>query len=97
MSHNEFRIDDVMPESALLLDDVAVFSGGDWLCATQAACTHRGGLLTTATSIRIDSDVSVAWRAVRCCTGAVLRGRRAIRSRRIRHIEGDTARIEDGQ
>ena len=42
---NEFQVSAVLPGSAALIGDVAVFNVGGNFCATQARCTHRGGQL----------------------------------------------------
>ena len=70
----EFRVAGVPPGGALLVGTVAVFSVAGRLCATQAACTHRGGPLNEG---GLDgSTVTCPWHGSQfdVCTGAVVRG-----------------------
>jgi 3-phenylpropionate/trans-cinnamate dioxygenase ferredoxin component len=96
-NENEFLVSDVPPGSALLVGNVAVFNVAGGFCATQAACTHRGGPLnegaidgTTVTCPLHGSQFDV-------CTGAVLRGpaKEPVRTYRV-IVEGDIGRVEAG-
>jgi len=92
---NEFRVGDVLPGSALLVGDVAVFNVGGHFCATQNVCTHRQGPLsqgqldgTTVTCPKHGAQFNV-------CTGAVLRGpaTEPLNTYRV-VVEGEIGRVE---
>ena len=71
---SQFQITEVAPGSALLVAGVAVFNVAGGFCATQAACTHRGGPLIEG---QLDgSTVTCPWHRSQfnVCPGAVLRG-----------------------
>jgi 3-phenylpropionate/trans-cinnamate dioxygenase ferredoxin component len=94
----EFRMDEVPPGSALLVDAVAVFNVAGSLCATQAKCTHRGGPLNEGT---LDgSTVTCPWHGSQfnVCTGAVQRGpaREPLKTYRVT-LEGDIGRLDAGE
>ena len=70
----EFQLARVPPGSALLVGTAAVFNVAGRLCASQAACTHKGGPLNEGT---LDgSTVTCPWHGSRfdVCCGAVVRG-----------------------
>ena len=91
---NEFRISEVLPGTALLVGDVAVFSVKGGFCATQAKCTHRQGLLNKAHR-RLDGDLPVARRAIQRRTGAVLRGpaKDPLKTYRVT-VDGEVGRVD---
>jgi nitrite reductase/ring-hydroxylating ferredoxin subunit len=70
----QFRINDVLPGSSLLVGDVAVFNVDGHFCATQAECTHRQGPLSQG--VLNGSTVTCPWHGAQfnACTGAVLKG-----------------------
>jgi len=44
LKHNQFRVNEVPPGSALLVGDAAVFNVAGHFCATQAKCNHKQGV-----------------------------------------------------
>ena len=94
---NEFQVSDVPPGKGALLGDVVVFNVGGNFCATQAACTHRGGPLgqgklegSTVTCPLHGSQFNV-------CSGDVLRGPAIdpLMAYRV-VVDGDVGRVETG-
>lgn len=95
LTENQFLINEVLPGSALLVGNVAVFNVADSFCATQAKCTHKQGPLSEG---KLDgSKVTCPWHASQfnVCTGAVLRGPAADPLKTYRVIvEGKIGRVE---
>ena len=92
----EFRLADVPPGGALLVGTVAVFNVGGRLCATQAACTHRGGPLNEGPLA--GSTVTCPWHGSQfdVCSGAVVRGPASepLKTYRV-DVQGDIGRIHE--
>jgi uncharacterized protein YbjT (DUF2867 family)/nitrite reductase/ring-hydroxylating ferredoxin subunit len=95
LKSNEFRVSELPPGSALLVDEAAVFNIGGSLCATQAKCTHRQGPLSegkldgsTVTCPKHGSQFNV-------CTGEVLRGpaKDPLKTYEV-IVDGDIGRVE---
>jgi len=92
---SQFQIAEVPLGSALLVAGVAVFNVAGGFCATQAACTHRGGPLIEG---QLDgSTVTCPWHGSQfnVCTGAVLRGpaTEPIKTYRV-IVEGEIGNVE---
>jgi nitrite reductase/ring-hydroxylating ferredoxin subunit len=92
----EFRLAGAPPGGALLVGTVAVFSVAGRLCATQAACTHRGGPLNEG---GLDgSTVTCPWHGSQfdVCTGAVVRGpaREPLKTYRV-EVQGDIGQVHE--
>ena len=96
LTENQFRINEVLPGSALLVGNVAVFNVAGSFCATQAKCTHKQGPLSEG---KLDgSTVTCPWHGSQfnVCTGAVLRGPAADPLKTYRVIvEGEIGRVEN--
>lgn len=71
---NEFRVSDVPPGSVVQVGDAAVFNVGGNFCATQAKCTHRGGLLSPGKFDGSTVTCPLHGSQFNVCSGAVLRG-----------------------
>ena len=95
LTEKQFRINEVLPGSALLVGNVAVFNVAGSFCATQAKCTHKQGPLSEG---KLDgSTVTCPWHdsQFNVCTGAVLRGPAADPLKTYRVIvEGEIGRVE---
>lgn len=95
LKDKQFRTDAVLPGSALLVGDAAVFNVAGSFCATQAKCTHRGGPLNEGKLG--GSTVTCPWHGTQfnVCTGAVLRGpaTEPIKTYRV-IVEGEIGRVE---
>ena len=94
MQDNEFKISDVPPGSARLVQNVAVFNIGGVFYATQNECTHKRGPLSEG---ELDgSTVTCPYHGAQfdVCTGKVLRGPAAqpLKTYRV-IIEGDIGRV----
>src|SRR5262245_44602282 len=92
----KFRVADVPPGGALLVGAVAVFRVAGRLCATQAACTHKGGPRNEGT---LDgSTVTCPWHGSQfdVCTGAVVRGpaREPVKTYRV-DVQGDIGQVHE--
>jgi nitrite reductase/ring-hydroxylating ferredoxin subunit len=92
----EFQLAGVPPGGALLVGTVAVFSVAGRLCATQAACTHKGGPLNEG---KLDgSKVICPWHGSQfeVCTGAVVRGpaTEPLATYRV-DVQGDTGQLHE--
>ena len=95
LKHNEFRVSDIPPGSALLVGDLAVFNVDGSFCATQSRCTHRQGLLSAG---KLDGSTVTCpnHRAqFNVYTGAVLRGpaRDPLTTYRVA-VDGNIGRVE---
>lgn len=90
----EFCLTDIPPGSTSRLGKVAVFNVGGVPCATQAACTHRGGPLSEGALE--DGIVTCPLHGARfdVWTGAVLRGpaQRPLETYSV-VVEGNVARV----
>jgi len=95
LKDNEFHISDIPPGSAALVGDVAVYNVDGKLCATDAKCTHRGGLLNTGKLDGSTVTCPLHGSQFNVCTGAVLRGPAMdpLTAYRV-VVEGDVGRIE---
>lgn len=93
-----FQITDVPEGSSRLVGGVAVFNVAGHLCATQAKCPHKYGLLIEGHVA--GSTVTCPWHGSEfdVCTGAVLRepAVRPLQTYRV-IVEGDRARVENMQ
>ena len=92
----EFRLADVPPGGALRVGTVAVFSVAGRRCATQAACTHKGGPLNEG---GLDgSTVTCPWHGSQfdVCSGAVVRGpaRESLKTYRV-DVQGDIGQVHE--
>ena len=92
---NEFQVSAVLPGSAALIGDVAVFNVGGNFCATQARCTHRGGQLTQGKLDGSTVTCPLHGSQFNVCTGDVLRGPAIdpLMTYRV-VVEGDVGRVE---
>jgi uncharacterized protein YbjT (DUF2867 family)/nitrite reductase/ring-hydroxylating ferredoxin subunit len=91
----EFCVSDLLPGSVLLLGDVAVFSAGGGLCATQALCTHRAGPLSEGAIDDTTVTCPLHGAQFNIWTGAVLRGpaKDSLKTYRV-IIDGDIGRVD---
>jgi uncharacterized protein YbjT (DUF2867 family)/nitrite reductase/ring-hydroxylating ferredoxin subunit len=71
---NEFRISELPPGSALLVDEAAVFNVAGSFCATQSKCTHRQGPLSKGKLDGSTVTCPIHGAQFNVCTGEVLRG-----------------------
>ena len=94
---NEFQVGDVPPGSAALVGDVAVFNVDGNFCATQARCTHRGGLLTPGKLDGSTITCPLHGSQFNVCSGDVLRGPATEPLMTFRVVvDGDVGRISAG-
>src|SRR5262245_6050518 len=96
LKDNHFRADAAPPGSALLVGNVAVFNVAGSLCATQARCTHRQGLLSEGKLEGSTVTCPLHGAQFNVCTGAVLRGPAAqpLKTYRV-VVEGEIGRVEN--
>ena len=95
LKENEFRVRRVPQGTGLLVGEVAVFSVGGHLCATQDKCTHRQGPLSKG-KVR-GSTVTCPLHGSRfnVCTGEVLHGPATdpVKTYRV-VVDGDMGKVE---
>jgi nitrite reductase/ring-hydroxylating ferredoxin subunit len=94
MNDNEFKISDVPPGSALLVDNVAVFNVDGKFCATQAECTHKQGPLDEG---ELDGEIVTCpyhGAQFNVCSGQVLRGpaEKDVKTYRV-EVNGEIGRV----
>ena len=95
LQNNQFRVDAVLPGSALLVGNVAVFNVAGSFCATQAKCTHRQGPLNEGTLDGSTVTCPKHGAQFNVCTGEVLRGPATDPLKTYRVIvDGDIGRVE---
>ena len=95
LKENEFRISEVPSGSVLLKGDVAIFSVEGGLCATQAKCSHRQGLLSEGTLDGSTVTCPLHGAQFNVWTGAVLRGpaKDPLKTYRVT-VDGEVGRVE---
>lgn len=96
LKENEFRASELPPGSALLVGEAVVFKVGGSLCATQAKCTHRQGLLSEGKLDGSTVTCPLHGSQFNVCTGEVLRGPATDPLKTYEVIvDGDIGRVED--
>jgi nitrite reductase/ring-hydroxylating ferredoxin subunit len=95
MQDNEFKISEVPPGSALVVQNVAVFNIEGTFYATQNECTHKRGPLGKGTLDGTTVTCPVHGAQFNVCTGEVLRGpaKDSLKTYRV-VVEGDIGRVE---
>jgi len=95
LNDNQFLVNEVRPDSALLVGDAAVFKIAGHFCATQAKCPHKQGPLNEG---ELDgSTVTCPWHGSQfnVCTGTVLQGPAVdpLKTYRVT-VDGEMGRVE---
>ena len=92
---NEFQVSAVRPGSAAQIGDIAVFNVGGSFCATQAKCSHRGGLLSPGKLEGSTITCPLHGSQFNVCSGEVLRGPAIdpLMTYRV-VVDGDVGRVE---
>ncbi|HTK29261.1 MAG TPA: Rieske 2Fe-2S domain-containing protein [Vicinamibacterales bacterium] len=98
LREGEFRIGEVPPGSALQVGECVVFNIGGGFCATQAACSHRQGLLSEGTLDGSTVTCPLHGAQFNVWTGAVLRGPATdpLQTYRV-SVDGEVGRVDVSQ